>query len=115
MMWCVSGVSGVCSEMTSHSRASVRRVGVFDAVLLRPLDRWERIEGEHAHPEPAQDLRGDAADFSRAENAGGLAVKVEADEAVEREVQVMHAVVGARDFAIEREEQRDGVLGDGIG
>ena len=115
MMWCVSGVSGVCSEMTSHSRASVLGVGVFDAVLLRPLGRWKRIEREHAHAEAAQDLRGDAADFSRAENAGGLAVQVEADEAVEREVQVMHAVVGARDFAIEREEQRDGVLGDGVG
>ena len=76
-------------------------VGVFDAVLLRPLDRRERIERQHAHPEPAQDLRGDAADFARAENAGGLAVKVETDEAVEREVQIMHAVVGARDFAIE--------------
>lgn len=90
-------------------------ISVFDAVLLRPLDRWKWIEGQHAHSKPAQDLRGDAADCSRAENAGGLAVKVEADEAVEREVQVMHAVVGARDFAIEREQQRDGVLGDRIG
>ena len=53
--------------------------------------------------------------FPGAENAGGFAVKVEADEAVEREVQVVHAVVRARDFAIEREEQRDGVFGDGVG
>ena len=115
MMWCVSGVSGVCSEMTSLSRASVFGVGVFDAVLLRPIRRRKRIEREHAHAEAAQDLRGDAADFSRAENAGGLAVEIEADESVEREVEVVDAVVGARDFAIEREEQRDGVLGDGVG
>ena len=50
-----------------------------------------------------------------ADNAGGLAVQVEADESVEREVEVVHAVVGARDFAIEREQQRDGVFGDGVG
>ncbi len=83
MMWYVSGVSGVCSEMTSHSLASVAGVGVFDAVLLRPLDRGKRIERQHAHSESAQDLRGDAADFARAENAGGLAVEVETDEAAE--------------------------------
>src|SRR5665811_1901302 len=33
-------------------------VGVFDAILLRPLDRREEIERQHAHSEPAQILRG---------------------------------------------------------
>jgi len=90
------------------------RVGVFDTVLLSPFGRRIQVEGQHAHPEPAQDLRGDAADLARADNAGGLAVQVKADEAIERKVKIMDAVVGARDFAIEREQERDGVLGHRI-
>ena len=89
-------------------------VGVFDAVLPRPLDRWKRIERQHPHAEPPQDLRGDAADSSGAENAGGLAVKIESDEAIEREIEVVHAIARPGNFAIESEQQRDRMFGDGV-
>ena len=42
-------------------------------------------------------------------------MKVEADETAERKVEVVNAVVGAWNLAIESEEQRDGVLGDRVG
>ena len=42
-------------------------------------------------------------------------MQIKADQAVEREIQVVHAVVRARDFAVEREEQRDSVLRHRVG
>ena len=115
MMWCVSGVSGVCSEITVHSRASVFGVGVFDPIFFRPLGRGEWIVSQHAHPEAAENLRGRFADFAGAENAGGFAMQIEADQPVEGKIQIAHAVVGARDLAIEREQERDRVLRHRIG
>jgi hypothetical protein len=42
-------------------------------------------------------------------------MEVETNEPVQRKIQVVYAVVRARDFAIQREEQRDRMFGDGIG
>ena len=79
-----------------------------------PIGRGKWIEGEHLQPESAQDLRSNAPDFAGTENTGSLAVQVEADKPAEREVEVMHAVTCARNLAIEREQQRYGVLCDGV-
>ncbi len=115
MMCFVSGVNGTCREMTSLLAASVRGVHVLDAVLGGPVAIRKRIVGQHLHAEAAQDLGDDAADLAGADDAGGLAVQVEADQAVEREVQFADAVEGAVNLAIERQQQRDGVLGHGVG
>ena len=42
-------------------------------------------------------------------------MKIEADETVEGKIQVVNAIVRARDFAVEREEQRDRVFRNRIG
>src|SRR5947208_16640348 len=83
-------------------------------MLLRPIGERERIIGQDFHSESAQDFRRDSSDFSSAENAGGFAMKIETDEAVEGKVKVVHTIARARDFAIEREEERDRVLGDRV-
>ena len=90
-------------------------VGVFDLIGGGPLGVREGVVGEDAHAEAAEDLAGDLAGAAGADEAGGFAVEVEADEAVEGEVEVADAVVGAGDFAIEGEEEGDGVFGDGVG
>ena len=90
-------------------------VGVLDAVLSGPFEVGKGVVGEDAHAESAEDLTGDLAGASGANEACGFAVEVEADEAVEGEVQIADAIVGAGDFAIEGEQEGDGVFGDGVG
>lgn len=63
-------------------------------------------------PEQARD---DGADAARADDARRLAREVKADEAGEREVAVAHAVVRAVDIAVEREDERERVLRNGVG
>ena len=80
-------------------------------MLGGPVPIRERIIGEHLHAESAQDLGNDAPDLAGAHDAGGLAVQVEADQAIEREVELAHTVEGAVDLAVESQQQRDGMLG----
>lgn len=90
-------------------------VGELDAARGGPIVGGEWIVGEDAGVEAFEDLGGDASDFSGADNADGFAGDVEADEAGEGEVVLAHAVEGAVDFAVEREAERDGVFGNGVG
>ena len=76
--------------------------------------RGKRIAGEDAAAEAGQQPHDHLADLAGADDAGGLAVHVEADQAVEGEVAVADAGDGARDVAVEREDQRDRVLGDRV-
>lgn len=55
------------------------------------------------------------ADSARADDAGALAVEVGAHKTVEREVPLPDADVGAVCLAVEGEQQRGGVFGDGLG
>ena len=41
-------------------------------------------------------------------------MKIETDEAAEGKIQLSHAVESAMDFAVEREQQRDGALRHGV-
>ena len=62
-------------------------------------------------PENADQLTGDPA---RADDAGRLAVEIEAQQTVEREIPVPRAPIGAMDFAVERQHERHGVLRHGM-
>ena len=54
------------------------------------------------------------ANLSCANDSNRLAEHVKADETIQIEVAVTHAIVGAVNISIERQHQRDGVLGDGV-
>lgn len=69
---------------------------------------------EDVHLEAAEDLCDDAADFAGADDAGGFAAEVESHEPVEGEIELADAVVGAMDFAVEGEEECDGVFCNGV-
>ena len=71
--------------------------------------------GQQPAAEAVHDAGHDRADLAGADDAHRAAVKVEAQQAFEREVALAHAVGGAVDLAIERQHQADGVLAHGIG
>ncbi|BCI87272.1 hypothetical protein NIIDMKKI_24780 [Mycobacterium kansasii] len=71
--------------------------------------------GKHTHPEPVENSDQTLADSARADDAGALAVEVGAHKTVEREVPLPDADVGAVCLAVEGEQQRGGVFGDGLG
>src|SRR5689334_19917502 len=91
------------------------RICVFDTKFARPVIRWIDIEREHFHSESAQNLCGDAANFSGAKNTGGLAVEIKADESIEGKIQVVYTIIRARNLTIECEQQCDGMLSHGVG
>ncbi len=86
---------------------------VVGAERLHPLVR-EGVGGQQAAAEAGEDLGRGGADDAGADDAHRAAVQVEAEQAVEREVAVAHAVVGPVDLAVQREDERDCVLGDGV-
>jgi hypothetical protein len=49
------------------------------------------------------------------DEAGRLAVHVEAQQRVQAEIALTHAIEGAMNLAIQRQHEADRVLGDGIG
>lgn len=75
----------------------------------------EGVEGEQLAPEPPHDAREGDADPARADDAHGPAVQRAAEEAVEGEVGLAHAVVGAVRVAVQRLHQGHGELGHGLG
>ena len=75
----------------------------------------EGIVGQHAHAEALADAGEEAADLAGPDDAGRLAVEVEAGEAGEREVVVARAGRGTVDVPDQREQERGGVLGNGVG
>ncbi|MNO97301.1 hypothetical protein D3C76_890040 [compost metagenome] len=73
------------------------------------------IVGQHTAAEAGHDAGEHHADLAGADHADALAVQVEAGQAVQREVAFAGAVVGAVQVAAERQDQADGVFGDGVG
>ncbi len=74
-----------------------------------------RVDGEHPAPQVPQQPRHDGTDATGADHADRLAGEIEPDEAVECEVAVADPVVGAVDPTVEGEDQRQRVLGHGVG
>ena len=72
------------------------------------------IVGDHVAAEVPREAGHDGADLAGADDADGLAGEVEADEPVEGEVAVADPVVRLVDAAVERQDQRDRVLGHGV-
>ena len=66
----------------------------------------------HIAPEVPRQPGDEGADPAGADDTDGLAGEVEADESVEGEVAVAHTVVRLVDAAVQREDQRDRVLGN---
>jgi hypothetical protein len=69
---------------------------------------------EQAAAEAVEDARDQRADPAGADDAGGAAVEVEAEQAVEGEVALAHAVEGAVGLAVEGQDQRQRMLGDRV-
>lgn len=75
----------------------------------------EQVVGQHAAAEAAQEgLGDDAADLAGADDARGLAVQVEPQQALEREVALAHVRVCTREVTVERQGQGDGEFGNGV-
>lgn len=106
-----------------HERAvQAHDVGARQQVLERgvlaeggELVVAEGVVGEQAAPEAAHDAREGDADAAGADEADDAAVQGAAEQAVEREVGLAHAVVGAVRVAVERLHQRHRELGHGLG
>ena len=89
----------------------VRELHVADAEL--PGERGIRrdVVGEQTASEPVEDAEHHRADAAGADDAGDLAVQVEADQPVEREVRLADACIRAMQLAVQGQDQRDRVLG----
>ena len=79
----------------------------------RELRTLDGVVGEHDATEGDEQPRNPATDLAGADDAGCGAVQTTAEQTVEREVALSHALVGAMDVAIGGEDQGDRVLGDG--
>ena len=73
------------------------------------------VDGEDAAAQVPEEARDDGTDAACADDTRRFTGQVKADEAGEGEVAVAHAVVGAVDFAVECEDERERVLGHGVG
>ena len=74
----------------------------------------DRVEADHLTAEVPQQTGDECTDPPGADNSGRFPRKVESDQAVQREVAVSYSVVGLIDAAIEGEDQRNRVFGDGV-
>jgi hypothetical protein len=88
-------------------------VGVADAEPLA-LGVRVRIGREQPAAEAVHDAGEYRPDLARADDADRATAQVEAEQAVEREVALAHPVEGPVRAAVQRQDQRDGVLGDGV-
>ena len=86
----------------------------LDAALLQAGIRM-KVVSEHAAAEVPEQTSDQRADPASPDDPGGLAGQVEPNEPVQREVAVTHPVVGAVNPSVQRQNQRDGVLGHRIG
>ena len=72
------------------------------------------VASKHRRAERRHDPREYPADRARADHPDRLAMHVEAEQAIEREIAFARAVVRAMQFAIEREDHADRMLGNRI-
>ena len=109
----VSGKQRAVQRDDVGAREQLGQLDVAGTELAHSLAR-ERVAGQHAHAEAVQDADHRRADDAGADHPHGAAVQVEAEQAVEREVAVAHALVGAVDLAVEGQDEGHGMLGDGV-
>ncbi|KYK59060.1 hypothetical protein DCS_00187 [Drechmeria coniospora] len=115
------GVDDVLGRV--HERAvEADDVALGEELVERPVlahvgkgGRGKGIVGDDAAAEALHDAAGGDADPAGADDADRLAVEGAPDEAVEGEVALADAVVGAVRVAVERLDEGDGELGDGLG
>ena len=94
-------------QLVKRDVGDARRPGI----LLVGTD----VVGQHLHAEPLQNANQRPGDAARADDAGRLAVEVKAQQSVQREVAVARPPVGPVHLAVERQQQRHGVFGHGMG
>ena len=85
---------------------------------MRPTPAFlvrHRVKRDHAATEAAQDFSDDRADFTRADNARGTPAKIETEQTIEGKVPFANSIVCAMQFAVQGENQSEGMLRDGIG
>jgi len=79
-------------------------------VLYVAVRGREFVKGDHVHSEAVAYVNEDPADLAGADDADGLAVQVEAREAVQAEVEVLRADVGLVDAPDGGEQEGHGVF-----
>lgn len=89
--------------------------GVFAEVFVEERFGLVDVVCEDATPEAVHDAGEAYADAACADDADGFGVQGLAEEAVESEIALADAVVGAVGFAVEGLDQGDGEFGDGFG
>ena len=75
----------------------------------------ELIVGQNVHAEALADVGKDPADLAGAYDAHGLAVQVEARQALEAEVEIPGADIGLVGPAVDGQQQGHGMLGHSVG
>ncbi len=93
-----------CAKSSASSTYSTPKPAHF---LVR-----QRVGCEHPAADPAQDPGDIEADAASADDPGGFAVEVKSEEPGEGEIPFAHAIKSAVQLAIEREDERKGVLRD---
>jgi hypothetical protein len=91
-----------------------RERGVLAADRIGPRLVGIGVGEEQAGVEAAEDLRRDATDAPRSDDANRLSREVETEQSPEREVLLAHAVERSVDLAVQRQQQADGVFRDGV-
>src|SRR5215831_15885436 len=69
---------------------------------------------QHSHAKAAKNLSGDTPDLAGTDDAGSLAVQVEAYKSVQRKIQLTHAIECAMGLAVQRQQQGHSVFSDGV-
>ena len=93
-------------ELVERDIGDARRRGILRIGI--------EVIGQHLHAEPLEDADQLPGDPPRTDDPRRLAVKIETQQAVQREVAVARAPVGTVDLAVERQHQRHGVLRHGM-
>ena len=89
-------------------------VGVASAEPFE-FGRVTLVEADQRAAESGHDAGEDGADLPRADHPHRPTHEIETHETVELEIPLARAIVGARNLAIQREEEADGKLGHGVG
>ncbi len=111
----VSGLRCERAVQTDNVAVPEQRVqiGRDDGVVTR-LER-KRVVGQNLAAKAGQDVGRHLADATHTDNTGGLVMQVEAHQAIEGEIALPHPCIGLVQFAVERQDHADRMLGHGIG
>src|SRR5260370_30253713 len=77
--------------------------------------RAVNVKADHAAAKSGHDPGKEGADLASADHRHATTDQIETHEAIELEIAIARAIVGARNLAIERKEQANSKLGDGVG